>query len=271
MSPLRYPSLARLSERIVVTNVSPELDGGRYPAKATIGDDLKISCDILTDGHDRLRAVVRHRINGGDWFEAPLVPVGNDRWTTTVRLLQTGRFEFTIEAWRDPFVTWSEDVPARIAAKQDIGIELLSGAAARRTSRARCQYRARPQQLSPRDRGLRHSGRRRGETAARLALMQSDETREIFASAGPRLHAVTYEPLLDVRVERRAAAFSAWYELTPRSQSGDAARHGTFSDVVGRMPYVRDMGFDVLYLTPIHPIGTTNRKGRNNSLKRAAR
>jgi starch synthase (maltosyl-transferring) len=96
--------------------------------------------------------------------------------------------------------------------------------------------------------------------------LQAETTRRLFEAAGPRLHETTYEHVLTVRVERKTAAFSAWYELTPRSQSGDAARHGTFADVIGRLPYVRDLGFDVLYLTPIHPIGTTNRKGRNNSL-----
>ena len=260
-------SLARLPERVVIANVSPELDGGRYPAKATAGDDLDVSCDILTDGHDRLRAVVRHRINGGAWSEKPLEFVGNDRWTARIRLPKTGRFQFTIEAWRDPFVTWSEDARARVAVHQDMAVEL-------QVARLLAE-RAAGDAKTEKDRSgflgviaaFDAAAGEEGEVASRLALMQSDATRRLFASAGPRLHAVTYEPVLDVRVERRAAAFSAWYELTPRSQSGDSARHGTFADVIGRLPYVRDMGFDVLYLTPIHPIGTTNRKGRNNSLK----
>ncbi|WP_439542262.1 alpha-1,4-glucan--maltose-1-phosphate maltosyltransferase [Hyphomicrobium sp.] len=260
-------SLARLPERVVIANVSPELDGGRYPVKATAGDDLAVSCDLLTDGHDRVRAVVRHRIDGGAWSEAPLELVGNDRWSASIRLLKTGRFQFTIEAWRDPFVTWSEDARARAAANQDMTVEL-------QVARLLAE-RAADDAKTEKDRSgflgviaaFDAAAGEGGEVASRLALMQSDATHRLFALAGPRPHAVTYQRVLDVRIERRAAAFSAWYELTPRSQSGDAARHGTFADVIGRLPYVRDMGFDVLYLTPIHPIGTTNRKGRNNSLR----
>lgn len=258
--------LPDISERIVIGCVWPEIDGGRYPAKATIGDLVAIECDILSDGHDQLRAEVRSRGPGENaiWQTSPMQPMGNDRWRARIRLSEAGAHTFTIEAWRSPFATWTEHAKARHSAGEDLTVELdvarglIAEAAA--ASAIGDEQNAFQALLADFDQAAT-SG-----TPAVLALVQSDAVQSLFDRAGPRPYLTRYERTLSIRAERRAAAFSAWYELTPRSQSGDAGRHGTFADVIGRLPYVRDMGFDVLYLTPIHPIGTTNRKGRNNSL-----
>ncbi len=256
------------SERISIGGVWPEIDGGRYPAKATVGDLVDIECDILSDGHDLIRAQVLTFGPGGPQGgrETPLVPLGNDRWRARIRLSESGDHRFTIEAWRNPFATWVEQAEARAAAGQDLAVELLVGrqliveaAEQSETGEDRAAFR---NMLAAFDQAQSDGG-----TRAVLALVTAQEARALFERAGPRSHFTRYERALTIRAERRAASFSAWYELTPRSQSGDATRHGTFADVIDRLPYVRDMGFDVLYLTPIHPIGSTNRKGRNNSLK----
>jgi len=257
-----------ITERIVIGNVSPEVDGGRYPAKAAVGDVIAIECDVITDGHERIGVAVRSRAPGEtSWSEIRMAPQGNDRWRGELPLEKVGYHQFTIAAWRDPFTTWCEEAKARVAAGQDMGVELQVARNWLHRAAEEADEKNSSKQFFALLEQYDAAAERDDETAARLALLQEEATRNLFDSAGPRLQGVTYERLLSIRVERKAAAFSAWYELTPRSQSGDASRHGTFTDVIGRLPYVRDMGFDVLYLTPIHPIGTTNRKGRNNNVR----
>lgn len=259
-------ALPDASGRIVFGDVWPEIDEGRYPAKATVGDLVDIECDILTDGHDQVRAVVLSR---GPSEESilhitPMEPLGNDRWRARIRVLEVGLHSFVIEAWRSPFATWTAHAKARHQVGEDLGVEFgvareLIATAAEASASAETQN-------AFRDLLVDFDKAAASGAPAVLDLVQSDRARSLFNAAGPRQHLARYERDLTIRVERRAAAFSAWYELTPRSQSGDINRHGTFADVIDRLPYVRDLGFDVLYLTPIHPIGTNNRKGRNNSL-----
>jgi starch synthase (maltosyl-transferring) len=254
-----------LSDRIVICGVEPEIDGGRYPAKATVGDLVEISCDILTDGHDQLGAAVTAVDPSGGRRVIPMSSLGNDRWRAEVPLEETGVYRIAIEAWRDPVATWIEHAEKRFKAGADIAVELPIG----RDWIADAAENADGEEQ--RDRLTRllaafEAAQESADSARSLALVQENETRQLLREAGTRLHVASYARVLAIRVERKAAGFSAWYELTPRSQSGDVRRHGTFKDVIARLPYVRDMGFDVLYLTPIHPIGTTNRKGRNNSL-----
>jgi starch synthase (maltosyl-transferring) len=262
-APMAVPeklSLPDISERIAICAAWPEIDGG-YPAKAAIGDAIDIECDILSDGHDQLRAAVVHRTPSGSESRTPLQPVGNDRWRAQVKLAEIGEHTFVIEAWRSAFATWTAHAKARHGAGEDLTVEFAVArrliAAAEANTEEPNAFRA---VLADFDQAAASGA------PAVLALVQSEAVQNLFDRAGPRSHLKTYDRMLTVRAERRAAAFSAWYELTPRSQSGDAGRHGTFADVIARLPYVRDMGFDVLYLTPIHPIGATNRKGRNNSL-----
>lgn len=249
--------------RVVIACVWPEISGGCYVAKAVAGDVIQVECDILSDGHDQLRAEVHVLAPGQDHpTTGPMRHVENDRWRARVKLVQLGEHQVVIEAWRSPFATLVKTATAHAAAGQDVMTDLVLARRMIADAGEACRHGADKRLLVD----LLEAYDNAETPEAMMALIESDAAQQLFDRAGPRAHLTRSEPALRVRAEREAAAFSAWYELTPRSQSGDATRHGTFSDVIGRLPYVADLGFDVLYLTPIHPIGTTNRKGRNNSL-----
>ncbi|MDO9384520.1 MAG: alpha-1,4-glucan--maltose-1-phosphate maltosyltransferase [Hyphomicrobiaceae bacterium] len=263
----RLDAIAPPSGRVVITNVYPEIDGGGYPAKVCVGDTFVVGADIISDGHDLLAAVVRYRSADNDaWLEIPMRLDGNDYWSAEILLRDRGGLTYTVEAWRDVFGTWCHDAKIRDRAGQALDVELLvarqilADAVANAPSEdARSEFARLLFSFDALD-------GQAGAVAARLALLTEPEVGALFARVGPRSFTSTYPKELKVMVERRSAAFSAWYELMPRSQSGDAARHGTFDDVIARLPYVRDMGFDVLYFPPVHPIGRTHRKGPNNAL-----
>jgi len=218
-----------------------------------------VEADVFADGHDELACVLLHRTGRqGEWREAPMRPLVNDRWRGEFQVEEIGPAQYTLEGWVDHFHTWSRDLVRRLEAGQDVEVDLQIGArlvaeAARRAKGADAA-------------ALREAARaltaRRGE---RTALSQ--ELAELMARCPDRCHATRYERELEVQVNRPRAGFSAWYELFPRSASPKPGRHGTFRDVRARLPYVAGMGFDVLYLPPIHPIGRAYRKGANNSVK----
>jgi len=259
-----------LSERVVIERVMPKADDdhdGRYASKAVEGDSVAVECDILSDGHETLGASLHYRFDGGAWLEAPMVPIGNDRWRGQFETPQRGTYWYTVSAWRDAFATWCADARVRVAAGQSMGVELMVArqhidyaASVAPTEAARLEFGNLARELDAL--AQHHAGE-----SARLELLFGVDAQRLFREWGPRAHRVWLGHDLAVRAERKAAAFSAWYELMPRSQSGVAHRHGSFDDVIARLPYVRDLGFDVLYLMPIHPIGHTNRKGANNSLQ----
>jgi len=250
-------------QRVVIENVYPEIDGGRFPVKRTVGELVRVEADIHTDGHDLVAAVLMHREEGGaDWSEAVMTPMANDRWSGTFRVAAVGRAVYTLRAWVARFLSWQRDLGKKRDAGQDLSVDLLVGAllaedAARRARGAdRRKLLAFARSLRPGE------GRDVGECAA-AAL---DEGLGALADRYPDGDLVTrYGRELPVVADRERARFSAWYELFPRSASGEAGRHGTFRDVRERLPYVGSMGFDVLYFPPIHPIGRVNRKGRNNA------
>jgi starch synthase (maltosyl-transferring) len=253
----RLQTLAK--SRIAIEAINIDIDGGRFAAKAAAGLSLVISADIFGDGHERLAAAVLHRMDDeADWRETPLELVENDRWEAPIVMPRAGRGRVRLAAWRDVFGTWQADVAKKIAAGQDVLIEIEEGrllvqAAAehdpegRAAALAKTLAKAAPQK--------------------RLELMRSPAAAEDVAAAGLRTDLTVFERDIAIDVDRQEAAFSAWYELMPRSQSAEPGRHGTLRDVIAKLPYVRDLGFDVLYFPPIHPIGRINRKGRNNSLK----
>jgi starch synthase (maltosyl-transferring) len=260
-------SLARLKElaqeRLAIEGVSPEIDGGRFAAKTVVGETFTVEADIFSDGHDSIDAALLWRKGReGEWHEAPMSFVENDRWQARVVFRDIGLHQFTILAWRDLFASWHKEVGKKLAAGQKVSLEIEEGrrlveAATTAPSGSRERWSEPLADL-----------RRRIEAAdedERLEILLSDETLTLMKWGGPRTNLSRYQRALDVFVDRERAAFSAWYEIAPRSQ-GDPGQHGTFDDVIKRLPYVRDLGFDVLYLLPIHPIGKTNRKGRNNSL-----
>ncbi len=249
-------------ERIVIEGVRPEVDEGRYPAKAIAGDRVTVEADIYADGHEAIAAVLLYRRAGQrQWRQVAMEPLGNDRWRAEFPVPAVGLYQFTIEAWLDPFQTWRQDLAKRVEAGQDvrselpIGARMLADAAARARGRDAQRLRAAAQRLS--------SGRRQ-EALVRLAL--GPGLARTMARWPDRERATRYRRELAVEAAPARAGFGAWYEMFPRSAAAEPGRHGTFADVEARLPYVAGMGFDVLYLPPVHPIGRTHRKGKNNAL-----
>jgi starch synthase (maltosyl-transferring) len=247
--------------RIIVEGVKPEIDGGRFACKRVVGQDLTVEADIFTDGHEAVSARLLWRYERERrWREAPMEPLGNDRWRAAFTVERLGRYRYTVEAWLDEWKGWRRDMQKRLAAYQDVSVDVVSGglllaAAARRamgrdaSTLANAAARVQDTSVNVTDR-------------IRLAM---DEEVDALASRYPDLaHATRYEPELEVAVDPVRAAFSAWYELFPRSAADEPGRHGTFADVERRLDYVEELGFDVLYLPPIHPIGLLKRKGPNN-------
>jgi starch synthase (maltosyl-transferring) len=250
------------TRRIVIERLSPELDCGRYAVKREVGDTLEVQADIFKEGHDAIAAAIRYRPEDEeDWRESRMHFVDNDRWAGRVRVDRNARHQYTVVAWTDWFGTWASDLRKKYDAGQDVASELLEGgilveAAIRR---AEGEDRSRVQAL--------HAELvSDAPEAERVAAALSDELLELMERYPDRHDLTRYERILPLQVDRVAARFAAWYELFPRSMSDDPERHGTFDDVIAKLPYVRDMGFDVLYFPPIHPIGRAHRKGRNNSL-----
>ncbi|HYF56402.1 MAG TPA: maltotransferase domain-containing protein, partial [Salinarimonas sp.] len=247
--------------RVVIEAVSPEIDGGRSPAKRVVGDRLRVEADVFTDGHEKFAAAILHQPPGEtEWQRAPMRFVDNDRWAGAVPLDRIGRHRYTIEAWRDPWATWLSEVQKKMAAGVNVRLETIEGVALAERARALHPEAGELSALVDRLTGLEEVSR------DQLDLLLDPANAALIDAHAERLNVSRYPLELEVVADRLAARFSAWYELFPRSQSGDPNRHGTFRDVIARLPYVRDLGFDVLYFTPIHPIGKVNRKGKNNTL-----
>ncbi|HSL34351.1 MAG TPA: alpha-1,4-glucan--maltose-1-phosphate maltosyltransferase, partial [Candidatus Limnocylindrales bacterium] len=244
---------------MVVEGVKPEIDCGRFPIKRTVGETVVVEADVFTDGHDALAAVVRHRPEGEEaWAETPMAPLGNDRWRGAFAVEHLGRYDYAVAAWVDRWATWRRDLRARVDAGQDVAVDLLIGADLVDAAAVRAH-----EPDSALLAGWATELRGDGSTAARSALALDDELDALMGRHPDRGSATTSEPF-GVIVDPVLARFSAWYELFPRSWSATPGRHGTFRDVIQRLSYVGELGFDVLYLPPIHPIGRTFRKGPNN-------
>ncbi|MGH7718506.1 MAG: alpha-1,4-glucan--maltose-1-phosphate maltosyltransferase [Gemmatimonadaceae bacterium] len=252
--------------RLAIECVTPELDGGRFPIKRVIGDTLRISADIFKDGHDLLAARIRYRApEERDWRYTPLTyDYNSDRWFGGFPLDQIGRWIYTVEAWTDLFGTWRSELEKKINAGQNVSIELLEGAelveaAARRTRFGEARTALKQAAM------LLRNGSVDVPTRATSALAPGLLTL-IEMNLGAR-DLTTYDRELLVVVDRERARYAAWYEMFPRSQTDSATRHGTFADAERTLPRIADLGFDVIYLPPIHPIGAAARKGRNNTLR----
>lgn len=252
--------------RIAIENVTPACDAGRFAVRRVAGERVEVEADIWMDGHDKLAAVLLWRGPGEqEWQQSALEPGVNDRWSGSFPLRGMGRHEFTVEAWRDTFASWCDEVGKKKQAGIDVTLEIEEGS----------RLVAAAVDTAPTDDAEVHAIAAELEAARgnpggdvhRLELLLSPRTRAAMRAADPRPFATRHPVVLPVEADRLAARFASWYELFPRSQSGDTQRHGTFDDVIARLPAIRAMGFDVLYLPPIHPIGRTHRKGRNNSLR----
>ena len=249
-------------KRVVIENVKPCVDGGRFPAKRCAGDSVLVEADIFIDGHELMRAILLYRRRGTvRWSEVELAFVGNDHWQASFEVPQLGVYEYAVTAWPDAFTTWRHDL-ARWTDPDDVLVSLQVGAAllgetARRSRGADA-------------RALRTWKERlesAGDPMSRRADALDEALSTLAARYPDRRRAATSETYT-IAVDPPRAGFSAWYEMFPRSAASGQA-HGTFRDVEALLPYVAGMGFDVLYLPPIHPIGTTKRKGRNNALAAA--
>jgi starch synthase (maltosyl-transferring) len=246
--------------RVVIEGVKPEIDCGRFPAKRTVGDRVAVEADIFADGHDALTAVLLYRREDEpQWIESPMHLLGNDRWRGEFTVADLGRYRYTLKAWIDRFTTWRDGLVKKLAAFQDVTVDLLIGAALVEEASARAAGIDRK-----RLEGYTRALRAHNEEATECAL--AEELSTLMTSYPDRRLATSYERELVVVVDRERARFSTWYELFPRSCSDTPGRHGTFRDCERRLPYVASMGFDVLYLPPIHPIGRTHRKGINNAM-----
>jgi starch synthase (maltosyl-transferring) len=244
--------------RVVIEGVTPEIDGGRFPAKRAIGERVIVEADIFADGHDALSCVLRWRHQSSQlWNDVPMVPVVNDRWRGEFMVGEVGRYLYTIQGWVAAFETWSRQFAKRIEAGQDIKLELevaarmIEGAADRADGSDSNQLKSYAASV------------RKSRAAASAAL--GDELTQLMDRYADRSLGLTNTKELEVVVDPERARFSAWYELFPRS-AGEPGKHGTLRVVEGRLPEIAEMGFDVLYLSPIHPIGRSHRKGANNSV-----
>ncbi len=249
--------------RVVVRAVAPTVDGGRFPIKRVVGERVDVTADVYADSHDHIAAVVRSRPVGHDeWFESrmTMTEVGLDGWSASFRVSSMGRWEYQVQAWIDHFSSWQDALRKKAAADVDVESHLAAGEIllrdmiGRRRSDAHAAIRTTAATLTDTsvDRGTR--------VGHGLDEALAQHVREV----DPRANATVSDPL-QVDVDRVRARFSSWYELFPRSLGADGA-HGTLRDVVDQLPRVADMGFDILYLPPIHPIGRVNRKGRNNAI-----
>jgi starch synthase (maltosyl-transferring) len=252
---------------VVVVNVQPEVADGKYAAKAIVGETLTVEADVFADGHDVVRAVLLHRHESErEWRETELELINNDHWAASFKLERLGLYCYTVTGWVDGFRTWRRTVTRRLEAGQDTSADLTAGEALFRAAAARAEG-------GDRERIAAAGGRLADEGRPATARAQEAVIEELAALIDrypDRAHATSYSKELSVRADPALARFSAWYEMFPRSASPDPGRHGTFRDVEARLPYIEDMGFDILYLPPIHPVGSTNRKGKNNAVRAEA-
>jgi starch synthase (maltosyl-transferring) len=251
--------------RAVIENVAPDIDDGRFPIKRTPGEIVIVEADVYVDGHDLVSAAVRYRhLNGDDpplWRETWMHPIGDDRWRASFTVERVGWYEYAVEAWVDQFASWRHGLERWLRAQQDVSSELLEGAGIIRAAAARASTDADRHLVLSMAATLASTASLEERAAAALAADLSEAMRR----AADR-DAAARSALYRVRVDRERARFSTWYEMFPRSAGPDPTRSATFREAAARLPEIADMGFDVLYLPPIHPIGRTNRKGRGNSL-----
>jgi starch synthase (maltosyl-transferring) len=250
-----------IRRRVIVEGLEPEIDGGRFAIKRSVGEKVRVEADIAADSHDVIAAILLYRQEDETvWKAVFMKALVNDRWQGSFRVTAVGRYWYTVQGWVDRFRTWQRDLRKKAAAGQDvstdllIGSELINGAAGRANGADAATLKGWADLLLS-DKSMKEK-----------TLLAGDRNLGRLASRYPdRTHATRYEKKLPVIVEPLKARFSTWYEMFPRSCAGESGRYGTFKDCEDRLPYIADMGFDVLYLPPIHPIGQSHRKGKNNA------
>jgi starch synthase (maltosyl-transferring) len=254
--------------RVVIEGVAPEIDAGKFPIKRCVGDRVRVQADIFADGHDQLGArLLFRRAEESEWQESPMRPIQNDRWEGEFEVTELARYVYTILGWVDAWSTWAADLANKAKAGFDISVDALRGVELLQVGAERAKRTDR-QELAYAAERLRELAQ--GNPTAALEFAQNDALKERMNRNRDFSQDTRYERELAAVADPVRARFGAWYEMFPRSCTTDAKRPGTFRDVVKRLGYVASMGFDILYLPPIHPIGITERKGKNNSLVPAA-
>ena len=249
--------------RVVIEGISPEIDDGRYPAKRVSGETVAVGADIFSDGADIVRADLCHRVKSSKskaWKRVPLKPLVNDRWEGAFVVGEPGICEYTIEAWVDHFQTWRRGLIKKIDAGQDVTLELKTGAVMIDDAAGRAPKKdaARLMELA----SIVTSAERKVAESAALC----DELHDLMQRYPDKAFAAQYGRILEIKVDQKKAGFSSWYELFPRSWAEEPGKHGSFKECLRMLPLISRMGFDVVYFPPIHPIGSTKRKGKNNAL-----
>jgi starch synthase (maltosyl-transferring) len=248
--------------RAVIETIAPAVGDGRFAVKRIVGDRVVVEADCFADGHDMLACILRfRREDDAEWQETPMAALGNDRWRGAFTVPAPGRYRYGVTAWVDAFLSWRHDFERRVDA-EDLKVAARVGAdgIAAAAKRAAGKDAARLEQWALRL-------RKQDDVEALRALALDEELAALAMRYPDRSHATTYPVDFPLVVDRERARFSAWYELFPRSCAELPGAHGTLRDTAARLPYVAKMGFDVLYLPPIHPIGRERRKGPNNTLE----
>ena len=253
--------------RVIIENVTPEIDGGTFAAKRVCGERVIVEADIFADGHEMISGMLLFRREAAKkWHETALKLVVNDRWRADFRVDEIGRYRYTLAAWIDRFQSWRRDLQKRAEVDEHSELDILTGAliieqAARRASASdKKKLLEAIELLRDEDTSL----------STKLTAALSDDLLELVQRYPDRDGDTRYGKELAVVVDREKARFSAWYEMFPRSSAAEPGVHGTFKDCERLLSYVASMGFDTLYLPPIHPVGYTHRKGKNNSITAAA-
>jgi starch synthase (maltosyl-transferring) len=260
------PPLSNRPATVVISNVGPLVEGGKYPTKRVVGEPLRVEADIFKEGHDEVVAMLGWRPAGSsEWHEIPMQHLGNDRWTASLTFNERGRYEIAITAWADDFLTWLHDFERRLHGGQtDLSTEIEEG-------RVILNYAA-----------IRAATRRATDDANAIEalttrLMQTPPAEVPALADTPgivtmlsrwpnRSLATTGDEVIPLLVETKLSSFSAWYEFFPRCAEGLGNRHSTFRDCLPRIEDAAAMGFDIVYFPPIHPIGMSHRKGKNNAV-----
>ncbi len=246
--------------RAVIEGVKPEIDCGRFPIKRVVGDHVTVEADIFTDGHDALSARLLFRAQGdSDWREAPMQPLVNDRWRGGFNIMALTDYFYTLEAWVDRFKSWRDGLSKKAAAKQDVGLELIEGAELIELSAKRAGG-------NDAETLTAYAAALRAKEAGAVEKALEEELADLMSKHAERRWAARYDKELRIVVDRPKAEFSSWYEIFPRSCADQPRKHGTLRDCAARLPSIAELGFSVLYLPPIHPIGRSYRKGMNGTL-----
>jgi len=244
--------------RVIIENIQPQIEGGFYPAKRTVGERVDVTASIYGDGHDHIRAKVLYKkTDAAQWNEVEMPHLWNDEWKASFYVAEKGTYVFTIKAWIDHFETWYDGFKKKADAKVDVHVELMEGAIMLNA-------------LSAANSDLKSLARRledKAHPAEAIKLVLSADFSKVVNQNPLIENETTASHEYEVLVESKKALFSTWYEFFPRSASFEAGKHGTFKDCMRLLPRIEAMGFDVLYFPPIHPIGKINRKGKNNNVR----